>query len=191
MSDIAKFPRLETDRLILRMLTYENIDGVFSLFSDAEVTRYEDAHPVRNNEEAKGIIDWGRGLFEDGTGVLWGIFDRKSGDFMGEVNYVTRADNNFTRNIHRAEIGFDLMPRYWSKGYMTEALRSVIIHIFDNTGIDRIEAIISPDNTRSHNVVLRAGFKKEGVLRNYVLWDGKHWDFVLYSLLKHEWQSEA
>ena len=31
------------------------------------------------------------------------------------------------------------------------------------------------------------GFKKEGVLRNYVLWDDKHWDFVLYSLLKHEW----
>jgi ribosomal-protein-alanine N-acetyltransferase len=103
------------------------------------------------------------------------------------VNCVTRADNNFTQNVHRAEIGYHLIPQYWDKGYMTEALRSVIPHIFTNTGVDRLEAFIRPENTRSHKVVSRVGFQKEGVLRNYVLWEGERWDFVLYSLLKHEW----
>lgn len=186
MNGKTEFPQLETERLLLKMLSYDNIDGVFSLFSDTEVTRYADAHPVRNEEEAKRIIDWGQALFKNGNGVLWGIFDSENGDFLGDVNCVNHADNNFSQNVHRAEIGYHLRPQYWSKGYMIEALRGVIPHIFEYTGIDRIEAIIRPENKRSHNVVLRLGFQKEGILRNYVLWEGEHWDFVLYSLLKNE-----
>ena len=74
---------------------------------------------------------------------------------------------------------------------MTEAIASVILYIFTTTPIDRIEATIHPENTRSHNVVKRAGFQKEGVLRQYVLWEGEHWDMVLYSLLKQEWEAAA
>ena len=59
MNDKLEFPQLETERLFLRKLMHDHIDAVFSLFSDAEVTRYEDAHPVRNRGEVKQIIDWG------------------------------------------------------------------------------------------------------------------------------------
>ena len=191
MNNKIEFPQLKTDRLSLRMLTYDDVDTVFPHFSNEEITRYQDNHPVKTVEEVKEIIDWGKGLFEHDMGILWGIFGKESGSFLGEVNYVVRPYNNFTRNIHRAEIGYDLSPQYWGKGYMAETLRSVILYMFNSTAIDRIEATIMPENTRSHNVVLRAGFQKEGVLRQYVLWEGKYWDFVLYSLLKNEWQGIA
>ena len=104
MNDTTEFPRLETDRLILRMLTHDDIDIAFPHFSNPEVTRYQDEHPVTSVDGVKEIIDWGKGLFEHNMGILWGIF-YKDGPFLGEVNYVARPDNNFTQNIHRAELG--------------------------------------------------------------------------------------
>jgi len=191
MNDTIKFPQLETDRLSLRMLTHDDIDIVFPHFSNEEVTRYVDTYPTKNADEVKELIDWGKGLLEHNMGMLWGIFSKGDGLFLGEVNYVARPDNNFTKTIHRCEIGYDMSPQYWGKGYMSEALRSVIPHIFTDTKIDRIEATIQPENARSHNVVVRAGFLKEGVLRQYVLWEGEYLDYVLYSLLKREWEAKA
>ena len=191
MNNVIKFPQLETDRLILRELAYEDIDTVFPHFSNEEITRYQDEYPAKNTDDIKEIIDWGKGLLEHGMGILWGIFSRGEGSFLGQVNYVARPDHNFTQNVHRAEIGYDLSPQYWGKGYVSEALRCAIPHIFTHTKIDRLEAIIKPENTRSHQVVLRLGFKKEGVLRQYVVWEGDNWDMVLYSLLKGEWEVKA
>lgn len=191
MNHNLEFPRLETERLILRMLTYDDIETVLPHFSNEELARYVDTYPAKTIEDVKGIIDWGKGLFEHKMGTLWGIFSRDGGNFLGSVNYVARQDNNFTKTVHRAEIGYDMSPQYWGKGYMSEALRSVIPYIFDNTAIDRIEATIQPENTRSHNVVSRLGFYREGILRQYVLWEGSHLDYVLYSLLKNECEAAA
>jgi len=186
MNSTYNFPQLETKRLILRELTHDDIDVVLKHFADEEVARYQDAHPTRSNDEAKEIIDWGKGLLEHKMGALWGIFRREDDSFLGQINCVLRADNNFTMNVHRAEIGYDLTPPYWGKGYMSEAAASVIPYIFTGTPIDRIEGIVHTENIRSHKVLERAGFQKEGVLRNYVLWEGEYWDMVLYSLLKQE-----
>jgi ribosomal-protein-alanine N-acetyltransferase len=187
MNKSTNFPQLETDRLVLRKLTYGDTDVVFTHFANEEVSRYVDAHPAENSNDAREIIGWGNYLADNKMGALWGIFRREDGPFLGQVNCVFRPDNNFSMNVHRAEIGYDLTPSYWGKGYMAEAIASVISFIFSNTSIDRIEATIHPENTRSHNVVERAGFVKEGVLRQYVLWEGEHWDMVHYSLLKQEW----
>ena len=191
MNKTIEFPELETKRLVLRELTDEDIPVVFAHFSSEEVARYQDAHPTKNTEEAKEIIDWGRNLLERRMGVLWGVFRREDGFFLGQVNCVFRIDDNFTMNVHRTEIGFDLTPQYWGKGYMSEAIDGVIPYIFTHTPIDRIEAVIHPENVRSHSVVQRAGFRKEGLLRHYVLWEGEHWDMVLFSLLKRDWEANS
>jgi len=187
MKDKTGFPQLETERLLLRMLTYDDIDTIFPVFSSEEVLRYITAHPVKNADDVKGLIDWGNGLLGKKMGTMWGIFSKKGGSFIGEVNYISRKDNNFAQAVHRGEIGYEMDPRYWGKGFMSEALQRVILHIFSDTGIDRIEAMIHPENARSHNVVARLGFHKEGTLRSYEIWEGEHRDMVLYSLLKTEW----
>jgi len=191
MNGVIEFPQLETDRLILQELTHGDIPAVFAHFSNEEIARYQDAHPTKDNDEAKEIIDWGKGLVEHNMGALWGLFRQEDNAFLGQVNCVFRSDNNFSMYIHRAEIGYDMGPQYWGNGYMTEAVASVIPYIFTETKIDRIEAIIHPENTRSHNVVQRAGFQKEGTLRHYVFWENEHWDMVIYSLLKPDWEAKA
>jgi ribosomal-protein-alanine N-acetyltransferase len=91
--------------------------------------------------------------------------------------------------VHRAEIGYDLTPHYWGNGYMSEAIGSVIEFIFSSTEINRIEATVHTENDRSLNILTRLGFHREGILREYVQWDGEYWDMALFSMLEKDWIS--
>jgi ribosomal-protein-alanine N-acetyltransferase len=104
------------------------------------------------------------------------------------MNYVGRRDGSIEGKIHRAEVGYNMVRKFWGMGLAAEALRKIMEYVFENTEIYRLEAIIHPPNTRSRNLASRLGFQEEGTLRDYVLWDGEYWDMVLYALLKKEWQ---
>ncbi len=85
------------------------------------------------------------------------------------------------------EIGYDLSPEFWAKGYMTEALNKAITMGFEKMGLNRIEAVVSPNNTRSINLAIRIGFTKEGVTRDKYYSRGKYYDGICFSLLRREW----
>lgn len=181
-----EFPILKSDRLLLKRLTQDYLKEVYDHFHNEEVNKYVDFEPVQTLEEAKKIIDWGLNLYRNNKGMLWGIFKRDKDIFLGQINYVLRADLNFTGIIHRAEIGLDLSPTFWGYGYMSEAIRVGNDYIFHVMGINRIEAIVHPLNTRAQKTLERIGFKKEGILREYVQHKGVFWDMLCYSLLKSE-----
>jgi len=69
---------------------------------------------------------------------------------------------------------------------MSEAIRSVIEFIFSSTKINRIEATVHTENNRSLNVLKRFGFHREGILREYVQWEGEYWDMALFSMLEKD-----
>jgi ribosomal-protein-alanine N-acetyltransferase len=187
MSEAGEFPQLETERLVLRELAPADANATFPHFANEEVVRYEDAKPAASIEDVTEIIEWGRNLVSHKMGILWGIFRKGDGAFVGQINYVARRDNNFTGATHRAEIGFDLTPQYWGNGYALEAINRVIEFIFKCTQINRIEAIVHTDNNRSLSVLERLGFHREGILREYVKWEGEYWDMVLLTMLKRDW----
>ena len=186
MSEAREFPQLETDRLILRELTRDDADVIFPHFANKEVVRYVDANPAASIKDVTDIINWGINLTNNKTGTLWGIFRKEDGYFLGQVNFIARPDNNFTGTVHRAEIGYDLTPHYWGNGYMSEAIRGVIEFIFSSTKINRIEATVHTENNRSLNVLTRLGFQREGILREYVQWEGEYWDMAFFSMLKKD-----
>jgi len=184
-----EFPVLESNRLVLKKLTHNYIDEVYNHFSDEQVNKYVDFESAQSLEDAKEIIDWGLNLFQNNNGILWGIFKKDKEVFLGQINYVLKADDNFNRNIHRAEIGFDLTPVFWGNGYMSEAIKVCNTFIFDEMNINRIEAIVHSLNTKAHKILESIGFKKEGILREYVQYKGEFWDMLYYSLLKKEWSN--
>ena len=187
MSEAREFPQLDTDRLVLRELTLDDADVIFPHFASEEVVRYEDSKPAANIKDVTDIVKWGRNIASNKAGILWGIFRKGDGSFLGQINYVARPDNNFIGTTHRAEIGYDLTPHYWGNGYISEAVRSVIEFIFNSTEINRIEAIVHTENSRSLNALTRLGFHREGILREYVQWEGEYWDMALLTVLKRDW----
>jgi len=87
------------------------------------------------------------------------------------------------KDVHRytAEMGYWLAEPYLGKGIMTHAVQFLTTWAFQNLRLHRISAEPYATNTASHQVLERAGFTREGVLRSSVFKDGKILDQFIYS----------
>jgi RimJ/RimL family protein N-acetyltransferase len=81
--------------------------------------------------------------------------------------------------------------RYWSQGYGLDAIQIFVDSAFRVLPLQRIELLVLPDNTRAIRCYERAGFLREGVLRQYIYTRGKMQDMIIMSILHGEWQSRA
>ncbi len=70
---------------------------------------------------------------------------------------------------------------------MSEALDAIIKWGFTSFDLNRIEALIYPDNPSSELIASRHGFKLEGCLRQYAYFRNVYQDLNMFSLLKQEW----
>jgi RimJ/RimL family protein N-acetyltransferase len=93
-------------------------------------------------------------------------------------------------NNKTASIGMALHHPYWGQGFGTEVGMLLIRLAFEQLGVHRIEALVEPSNERSQALVKKAGFTREGLLRERIL-DGGWIDTEVYSLLEHEWRARA
>jgi len=88
----------------------------------------------------------------------------------------------------KAELGYGLLGSAFGKGYMHEALVSLLEYGFSTLNLNRVQAEIDPENTSSAKSLERIGFTKEGVLRENCIAKGVISDSALYGLLQSEWK---
>jgi ribosomal-protein-alanine N-acetyltransferase len=177
------FPALETERLFLRNLVFEDTDFVFRHFSDPAVTQYlMDQPPLAEYEEAQEIIRFYQEP-EAKKRNRWGLVRKADNQLIGTCGY-----HNWRQRDCHAEMGYDLSPTCWGQGFMTEALRVVIPSGFERMGLNRIEALVYTGNTRSVQLLYKLGFKSEGTLRDYYYLNAMFHDHYLLSLLRREWK---
>ena len=67
------FPKLETERLLLRELTIEDAEGIFACFSNDDVTRYYGQETLDNIEQAERFVDFFSKSYIEKRGIRWGI----------------------------------------------------------------------------------------------------------------------
>ena len=183
MEEFGEFPQLETDRLILREMTLDDVEFYFRHFNNDRVVEGSCFSGPKSLEAAKEELElYCIKPFKENRGIRWGIVRKEDNELIGTCGYY-----DWIKTAHRAEIGYDLNPAYWGQGIMTEALRAVLKHGFEKMGLNRIQVIIDSKNTRSLKLVHRLGFKKEGVLRQSSYFNGQFLDDVCFSLLKKEW----
>jgi [ribosomal protein S5]-alanine N-acetyltransferase len=175
------FPIIETDRLLLRKVNKDDADDLLVYLSDEEVVHHMGLVPFQNTEDALDEINWYDSIYVEGTGIRWGITLKDKGKVIGSCGFLNRAPKH-----HRAEVGFELSKDYWGRGIAREALDAVIRYGFLHLELERIEALIEPDNLPSQKLVERKGFTKEGLLRHYEYTRGKFDDLLIFSILKFE-----
>ena len=184
METTPAFPNLETKRLILRRLTFDDVSFIFQHFSDPHVTQYLlDEDPLTRREEAKEMIQ----QYADPTGKTfnrWGIALKADGKLAGTCGF-----HKWNRRHRRAEVGYDLDRAHWGQGIMAEALHAALSYAFDTMGmgLNRVDALVYAENTRSVRLASRLGFRSEGTLREYFLFSGEFYDHQLFSLLRRDW----
>lgn len=174
------FPILHTDRLDLIEIRQEHSGDIFKLFSDTRVTQYYNVVPLTKIEETQKFIDWFQTRFTGKAGIRWGISLKRHNNIIGTIGF-----NNFTKR-HRANLGYDLQADFWNNGYLTEALKAVIKFGFTKLDINRIEAEVMQGNIASEKVLTKTGFANEGILRQWMYWNNRHYDMTMFSLLQSD-----
>jgi len=91
-------------------------------------------------------------------------------------------------NNKMASIGMALHRPFWSQGFGTEVGMLMLEMAFDQLGVHRIEALVESTNERSLGLVRKAGFTREGKLRERIM-DESWIDTEVWSLLEHEWRA--
>ncbi|KOS05523.1 hypothetical protein AM493_05365 [Flavobacterium akiainvivens] len=176
-----EFEEHTTPRLRLRKLTPESYTHIYATMDDAQLMDFlgVDAEGLQK-EKAK----FTGGLTTHRTSILtFQVVNKATGTVMGMCGY-----HNWYAVHSRAELGYHLTSdAYKQQGFMTEALAAVISYGFNQMRLNRIEALIAPQNTPSRRLLERYGFTKEGVLRQHYCVDGILEDSVLYALLKNEY----
>lgn len=174
---------VQTERLYIRTLEAADVQAVFDIFSDPEVTRYWSSPPMTDLSKAEQFIRETRDGFKDDSLLEWGIIETGEDRLIGTCAYASRD-----RAHRRAEIGFALRRDRWGNGYMKELLAAFIPFGFEELELHRIEADVDPRNIPSIKLLEHFGFKKEGYLRERYHLNGEIQDAVFYGLLADEFK---
>jgi RimJ/RimL family protein N-acetyltransferase len=123
-------------------------------------------------ENAIAFLDWVAG---QPSPTVWAI--EVDGEAMGGIGIERHSD------IERvsAEIGYWLGEQAWGRGIATAALRAVTAEVFTRYDLTRLFAVPFADHAASIRVLEKAGYVKEGMMRQSAIKDGRIRDQVLYA----------
>ncbi len=172
------FPELSTRRLALRAITTADLPDLQALLAIPETTRHSNWPDAPGAEECGRVIaDWIE-MAASAKGYAWAIEQPGQPGLIGCIRY-----NYITRPSNVGGIGYELHPRFWSQGLMTEAVRAVVALGHERLEINRAEAWTLPGNGASDRVLEKAGFLFEGTLRQIRWFKGAYHDLRWFGRL--------
>ena len=182
LAALEEFPLIEGDRVALRGVRDEDIDGLYAMFSDPQVMRYWSRGPMQARYEAVEYAERIRSGFADRSALSWVIADLTDDRFLGTCTLY-----EITPAHRRAALGYCLMRAHWGQGLAGEAVSLALAWGFAHLGLSRVEADVDPRNTASCRLVEKQGFRFEGVLRQRFHAAHEIQDSAMYGLLEAEW----
>lgn len=178
------FPNLETPRLLLRRVVEADAPQIMVLRGDAENMKFVPRPLVTNIEQALQHYEMIDAKIVNNEGINWAITLKENPNKMlGIIGHYKIHTEHF-----RSEIGYMLVPELHGKGFVTEAIKAVLIYGFEVLNLHSVEAIIDPNNIASEKALLKNGFVKEAHILENEYYDGKFIDTVIYSLLKRNFK---
>jgi RimJ/RimL family protein N-acetyltransferase len=151
---------IDTGRLVLRKFTLDDLEAYFELCSRPEIIRYAQNTPVASLDEARAMMH--TVTFHDYAKHGYGRFAcvwKETGEVIGFSGL------KYVPEISDTELGYRFMPEYWGRGLATEAGRASIEFARRDLGLQRLVALVHPDNVASAGVVTKLGFAVEKQLR--------------------------
>jgi ribosomal-protein-alanine N-acetyltransferase len=148
---------IETERLIIREIIPEDIDGMFELESDPQVHQYLGNQPIKTREESPGRIDFIRQQYIDHGIGRWAMIEKETNSFIGWTGFKF-INETVNGHINYYDLGYRMIPKYWGKGYATEAAIACLDYGTNQLKLNPIYGIADDGNSGSKNVLVKAGF---------------------------------
>ena len=170
--------RIRTERLVLRPVSVNDVDAMMDFANDPEWGRYQQVPQPYRSAHAREFLDY----YERSD---WAV------DFCWAIeirNKYAGAISMHVYEVHKtASIGFDLNPRWWRRGLITEAARAVLDEAFTTLQLRKIWATVDVPNAASIRVLEKLGMEREGVQRAHHWRRGEPVDIALYGVLRSEY----
>jgi [ribosomal protein S5]-alanine N-acetyltransferase len=116
------------------------------------------------------------------TAYAFFVFRRDDEELLGGCTL-----SNVRRGVTQCcAIGYWIGERFSRQGYMQDAIHALLPFVFQTLGLHRIEAACLPANEPSKSLLIKTGFKQEGLARRYLQINGDWQDHVLFALLADE-----
>ena len=168
---------LETDRLILRHLLPDDLDRLFTLYSDPEIRRYFPEGTL-TYEETKEELEW----FLNGHPKhpelgLWATIHKESNQFIGRCGLLPWT----IEGRYEVEVAYMIAKEYWRQGLGTEAAGAILQYGFGQLGLSRLICMIDPSNKASRRVAEKIGMTLEKEIDGF---EGDGMPFLIYSTSK-------
>lgn len=175
---------LEGTLVNLRAPEIDDLDRNTRWINDREVTRYL---AMRYEMSRLAEEAWLRDLCSKPMtfGSAFFAIETKEGHHIGNTNlFKGRAEEQF------AELGIVIGEKsYWSQGYGTDALRTLVRFGFDEMNLQRVMLTVYDFNERAQAAYRKAGFVEEGRRREALYTEGAYHDIVVMAVLRDEWRT--
>ena len=145
--------RLETDRLILRPWTWEDLEDFFEYASIEGLGQMAGWLPHKTIDDSRAILD----MFIRSRKVF-AIVLKETGRVIGSLGIERQNPDPEPEKLGR-ELGFVLHKEYWGRELMPEAARAVIAWCFDTLQYDYLTCSHFDWNSRSRRVIEKTGFR--------------------------------
>jgi RimJ/RimL family protein N-acetyltransferase len=180
---------LVTERLILREFVAGDWPAVLAYQRDPRYLRlYE--WPDRTEADVRRFVNTfiEQQKQRPRTRFQLAVTLKDGGRLIGNVGIRVTPRNRVSSEklgfYHEAEIGYELAPDEWRRGYATEAARAIVRFGFEELGLHRIGAWCVADNVASARVLEKVGMTLEGRLRDKEHYKGRYWDVLMYGMVR-------
>jgi RimJ/RimL family protein N-acetyltransferase len=147
---------VDTERLVLRRFTREDLDSIVELDSDPEVKRYIDNGATVDRQDLAETLEWWLGWYERSERYgFWAAVEKSTGRFVGWF-HLRPGDG---AGPDEPELGYRLRREVWGRGYATEGSLALIDKAFTELRADRVYASTMAVNVASRRVMEKAGMR--------------------------------
>ncbi|MFI7404327.1 GNAT family N-acetyltransferase [Streptomyces sp. NPDC049541] len=189
----STFPNISisTERLVLRPLDEDDVNGLAEMMNDEQVGAWTDVpQPFTEDQARHWITEYAPTERAAGRGL-----DLAVTEFLTQrlVGIVQLAKTNW--QVRSTELSYIIAPWARGEGYASEAALATAQWLFGDQKLERIELRTAADNTASQQVAQKIGCISEGVLRNACIahvraedgtWSDVRTDFIVWSLLPED-----
>ena len=178
---------VESERLILRRFTLDDLDRVTALDADPAVMRYINGGRPTPRDEIRDVYlpGWMAWYGAGDRYGFWAAIEKRTGAFLGWFHLRPQEGDP----DDEPELGYRLIASAWGRGYATEGSRALIQKAFVDLGARRVYATTMVVNVASRRVMEKAGLRFVRVFRQP--WpdriEGEEHGDVEYALARDEW----
>lgn len=175
--------RMETDRLKLREISWDDLEAIHDFNSIPEVDKFNTMGLPESIEETRQIVKTSIEAQNhiDRSNYEWKVVLKETGEMIGLCGLFLSNDK-----YKSGEIYYKLNPKYWNQGFATEIAKRLVKSGFEDFKLHRIEAGVAVNNFRSIKVLDKVGMQHEGIRRKILPIRGEWVDNYHYAIVEDD-----